>query len=200
MGKHLFKQLRQHGRLDARAVIQYAELRQIALPPNPKLDFRRAFRMEHGVFHQVNQHLFDQRRIHRHHQQLVRHADANRQRVEPLFEFAHGLRGDFLRGLRHLVNLHRALVEPRDGQHVFHQPHQPLRVVANVADQILFHLVAELVVVFQHGGGRADDRGQRCAQIVRHGAKQVRLHLFLLRFGFHALLPLHLIGQHADDD
>ena len=115
-----------------------------------QLNLRRALRMNHNILHQVNQHLLDERRIHRHHQQLIRHADPNRNRVEPLFKLADRLRRDFFRRLRNLANLHRLFIEPRDGEHVLHQPHQPLRVVTHMADEVLLHLVAEFIVVFQN--------------------------------------------------
>ena len=68
-----------------------------------------------------------------------------------------------------------------------------------MADQVALDVVTEGVVVFQHGVGRADDRRQRRAQVVRHGAQQVRLHPLLFSLRLDAPLPLDLLGQHADD-
>ncbi len=125
-------------------------------PPNPKLDFRRAFRVEHGVFHQVNQHLFDQRRIHRHHQQFVRHADANRQRVEPLLNLPifRPLRGDFLRMACGTLSICTAPSLNRVMDSMFSTSRTSHCASSRTWPIKLFHFVAELVVVFQHGGGR----------------------------------------------
>ena len=68
-----------------------------------------------------------------------------------------------------------------------------------MADQVALDVVAEGVVILQHGVGRADNRRQRRAQVVRDGAQQVCLHPLLFGLRLDAPLPLDLLGQHADD-
>ena len=41
------------------------------------IEEKEVLRNEDVIFHQIDEHLLDERRIHRHHQQLVRHADAH---------------------------------------------------------------------------------------------------------------------------
>ena len=53
---------------------------------------------------------------------------------------------------------------------------------------------------FEHRRGRAHDRGQRGADIVRDRAQQVRTHLFLFAFNAQTLLLLDLGGHRAGDE
>ena len=197
MRKQLLKQPWQDLRVDAPSVVLHAKAHlSILRARDAQLDRRRVPGVDDHVFHQIAQHLLDQHRVHRHHQQLIRYAHAHGHRVI-LAEFVHRLGGDLLRSLRRLFELHGAVVDARDGQDVFHQANQPLRVIAHLPDQLLLVLIAERVIVLQHDGGGADDRRQRRAQIVRHAAQQVGLHLLPLGLGLNAALALDLLGQHA---
>ena len=150
------------------------------------------------VVEQVDQHLLDQRGVHRNDQYLLRLCHLHRQGVRRAPVFQYGAAHDLL---QHLVRLREGDVapgEPGDGEQVFRHPHQPLSVPVDAVQQ-RFAVRRSKNLGLQRRAG-AHDRGQRGADVVGDGPKQVGVHLFPLHFIAQLLLALDLRGQRADDD
>ncbi len=122
-----------------------------------------------GVLEQVHEHLADHRLVDAHGRQLGRAVDVDDLAVER--------RGGIVdRGVEQLVDRHdraprlqHAGLDAREVEHVGDQPHEPIGLVLDSADQRLALVLGH--VLAQGRGGRGDRRERR-AQIVRDRLQQ----------------------------
>ena len=80
----------------------------------------------------------------------------------------------------------RAGIDPRDGQQIAHHVVEPFGLVLDLAEQVLLRRGVELVAVVDQAGGRAENRRQRRAEIVRDRSEQRVAHALGLGRGSRA--------------
>ena len=151
------------------------------------------------VLQQVEQHLLDERGVHRHEQDLLRLRDRDGDIGLAIFakapdRTADDLLDDLVRFLDHDAFIAKA----RNGQDVLRQVQQPLRVLVDLLDHAV-PLVRERLV-FLHGRAQAHDGRQRRADIVRHAAQEIGAHAVPFRLVAQLLLPLDLRRERAHEN
>ena len=194
-GERAVEQMRQNLMLDAVAVVLDGEHGLRPLSPHGQAYLgRMAAAVHHGVLEQIGQHLRDEHRIHRHEQQILRHGNADADIRIALAELRRHRAEDLLRRLGIFDQARGRVAHARDAQQVFHDADEPLRVIPDVGQQQQTILLGQ-IRIFDHGTRRADDRGQRRADVMRDRTKQIRAHFFARRLDAQILLPLDL-GRH----
>ena len=143
-------------------------------------------RVGNGVVHQIDDDLHDQTRVHVGHEQLVFQLDAQSALRNAPVHMLQSLLNHVAHQFRLHGQLHRAVVDARDGQKVLHQRDQPACVVVNVAIHMLLLLRAQCAPVVQQHVGISGNAGQRRAQIMGNGAQQIRPQRLLLHAHLHA--------------
>ena len=187
---------------DTPAVVGHGEHRIAPLLRQRHIDTAGAA-VDHGVFHQVHQHLLDEQRVHGHHHQLMGHRHMYLHVRVVLLRLGHGAADDLLRRLRRLLDPRLlGIVNTRDGQQVLHDADEPLGVLVGGAQQLLPLLLRQLAVLLQQNVGGSHDAGQRGADVVGHRPQQVGVHLLPFRLAADGLRLLGAAGdsrrQHGD--
>ena len=147
-----------------------------------KLDRLLAAGMISGVLQQIDDHLLDQRCVHRHYKDLLRHLHPHAGMGEPLFEAEHRLRHHFLQKLRSRGYLRVSHPDPGDRQQVLHHVQQPVGILLDAGHHLRLLLLRQGIGPVQISLGHTDDPGERRPQIVGHCPQQIRPHGLLLRF------------------
>ena len=144
----------------------------------------------HGVVHDVDDHLYDQPRIHVREQEVLAAAHADLMLHAPAVDVAQRLGDDLIHQLHGGVQVHAALLDARDRQQVFHQIDQPHGIVVDVRVELLLGGLVEVICAGQQVACVSRDGGQRRAQVVGDGAQQVGPQLLVLgQDGRGLLLP-----------
>ena len=172
---------------NAAAVVRHSEHRAVALAGQGHVDMV-GLAVDDGVLHQVHQYLLHQQGIHGHHHQLIRQMDTDIHLRVVLVGLGHGGLDDLLRRLRLFLDLSLLRAYACDGQQILYNADEPLGVLVGGSQQLLALLLRQSAVLLQQNVGGAHDTGQRRADVVRHGAQQVGIHLFAVG------LPAHLLG------
>ena len=193
------KQRRQFFEGNAFAVVLHGKTGVFPLLMHGKQNICRRLSVDHRVFQKVGQHLLDQDGVHGDKQEIVRRGNADRNIGKPLAEFLHDLAEDFLHDLRLFGDLGARVPDAGDGEQVLHHADQPLRLVASILQKLAL-LGNRQVGRFQKGGGDADDRCQRRADIVRNRAQQIGAHFLFFAFRSNPLLLLELGGHRTGDE
>ena len=144
-------------------------------------DVRLGRRMHDGVGDDISDRLLDQRCIGPHQRQIVRQIDLDAlARAVPPRRTDHAL-GDFSQVDPVPPQFQRARIDAGDRQKIADHFVEVFGLLLDLAEQILFRRRVELVAVVDQAGGRAEDRRQGRAEIVRDRCQQCVAHA--LRFG-----------------
>ena len=104
-GKRAVEERRKSFARNAEPVVADREAGLVADVLHAQPQLRRALAVQHCIFHQVEQHLLDERRVHRDEHDLLRHLDCDADvAFEALFEFVDRGREDLLRRLIFLAD------------------------------------------------------------------------------------------------
>ena len=197
-GKPAVKNRREPLLRDADAVVADGKAGVRPLAREADADLRDVSAVDGGVFQQIHNDLTDERRVHRHHQHLVRYLDRNLDRGEALGELADRDADDLLGRLAVLLDLCLSAAHARNGQEIFDHADEPLRVLVHILQKAALLLGRKRILVFEDRGGVADDARERRADVVRHRAQEIRAHGFLLRLDAQPLLLFDLRVHRAD--
>ena len=157
--------------------------------------------MHDGIVQQIQKHLFDENRIHRDKQNLVRNLNLNRYGRTVLVKFLNRAADDFLGKLFGFGNVGiGTAADSGDRQNVLHNPVQPLGLCLDVTGQCFLLLIIQGVVIVQNGRGGPYNRSQRSADVMRDGTQKIRTHLLALHLKLDLLLLFDLCRQGTDDD
>ena len=111
-------------------------------------------------------------------------------------------RCDLVDCLQRLCHLGCLIVDPGNGQQIFHHIQKPVGIVFDRFYQFPLFGFRQLVSHLQIETAAADDAGQRCSEVMGNGSQKVHTHFFLLRLHQRlfllsqlALLLLH-VGAH----
>ena len=186
------------GIADAGAVVRHAEHRVLPLTAGGNGDGGSGGRVFDGVVHQIDEHLHNQPGIAFCQQQLV--LMGNGDGVFGFFsvDVLHGLGHQLLRQLRLGAQLHPALLNPGDGQQIFHQIIKPLGIVVDVAVHLVPGVRGQALRAGKQDTGIAGDGGEGGAQVVGYGAQQIGPELFVLgqQLGLLLLPGVAAVFQH----
>ena len=156
---------------DALAPVQHAEHGFSVPLLHADLDFVPRRRVPHGVVQQVDEHLHDELRVHRHHQQLLRQLGVDFPVRRAPLHLRQRAADDLLHGLRLLLDLQPAILKAGQAEDVLHERVQPVRVAPDVLREPAARVVLRGQIPDHLAG--AHDAGERRAQVVGDGAQQV---------------------------
>ena len=146
--------------------------------------------MLHGILQKIDQHLLNQKRIHRNGDKLIRHIDRNVNAGIAALHLMQGGVNQLLQHRRRLAQRHAVSLNPRHGQKIFHHVDKPLALRLHIPQKPQLLFTIQHIVVFNNGAGGTVNGGQRRAQIVRNGTQKRGAHFLLLPVDSCALLPL----------
>ena len=182
---------------DALSVVLHDEPGPVSAAAQGHSDVPGGLTVEHGVFHEIGQHLLHQQRVHRYQQKLLRQMHLHRDiRSPPAGKLAHRPLDDLLGGLRRLVDLGLVTAYAGDAQQILHDADQPLGLLVGVADQLMALLRRQGILLLQQHISGPHDARQRRADVVGHRPQEVAVHPLQLRLPPHLI---HLLGPAGND-
>ena len=155
--------------------------------------------MEHHVFQQVQQHLFDQGGLHGDQKDVLGLMDLDGDTASGLAEFGDGAAHDLLHHLFRQLELDPVRTELGDGEDVLRHAHQPLGILVDLQEQVPAGGLVQVLGLQQRGGG-AQNGGEGGTDVVGDGPEQIGAHTLALDLVHQPLLVLDLCGKGADDD
>ena len=97
---------------------------------------RAGRRIFDGVIDQIHQHLNDQPGIHSGQNRRISAIHRNGMLLAPAVDMPQGFRNHILHDLIRQMKPHASLGDLCDGQQIFHQSVEPLRIVKNIAEDL----------------------------------------------------------------
>ena len=170
-GVEAFKEVGQVLPADTLAPVKHAEHGFSVPLLHAYLDFISRRRVPHGVIQQVDEHLHNEPRVHRHEQQLFRQLGVDFPVRRAPLHLRQRTADNFLHGLRLLLDLQPAVLQTGQAKDVLHERVQPVRVAPDVLREAAARVILRGQVPDHLAG--AHDAGEWRAQVVGDGAQQV---------------------------